>query len=66
MPVNDFLGIEGFCVDANCAQDVYEALDRMHTQILDTLHMNEAGSEIMEILEDAMSRLIDRDDVDPS
>ena len=37
MPVSDFLGIDGFCVNAESAKDVYDAIDRMHTQILDRM-----------------------------
>jgi len=37
MPVTDYLGINGFSVRAESAQDVYEVLDRMHTQIIDCL-----------------------------
>ena len=30
MPITDYSGIEGFCVQVESAQDVYDALDRMH------------------------------------
>ena len=41
MPVYDFLGIDGFCVNAESAKDVYDAIDRMHTQILDRIEFLE-------------------------
>ena len=37
MPITDYSGIEGFCVQVESAQDVYDALDRMHTQLLDLI-----------------------------
>jgi len=37
MPITDYSGIEGFCVEIKSAQDVYDALDRMHTQLLDLI-----------------------------
>lgn len=37
MPVSDYLGVEGFTVDAHSVEDVKEALDRLHTQICDEL-----------------------------
>ena len=41
MPVNDYNGIEGFAVDAKNAQDVYDAIDRMHSQLLDEIENRE-------------------------
>lgn len=41
MPIYDYSGIEGFAVDAKNAQDVYEAIDRMHTQLLDEIENRE-------------------------
>lgn len=60
MPVNDYNGIDGFAVDAKTAQDVYEAIDRMHTQILDELGLN---SYILRILERAMDELLELEGV---
>ena len=61
MSVSDYLGIEGFAVDAKSAQDCYEALDRIHTQILDELGEN---SFILSILEDAMHELAELEGVE--
>jgi hypothetical protein len=41
MSVNDYIGIEGFCVEAKSPKDVYEALDRMHSQIMDEIEKTE-------------------------
>lgn len=62
MPVEDYLGIEGFCVNIRCHQDIYEAIDRMHTQIIDNI--GERDSSIP-ILEDIMMKLLDLPDVSP-
>ena len=42
MTIGDYLGIPGFTVDINCYEDLYEALDRMHTQVCD--HLEEIGN----------------------
>ena len=60
MSVSDYCGIEGFAVDAKNAQDVYEAIDRMHTQILDELGEN---SYVLKILSTAMESLLEMDGV---
>lgn len=63
MPVSDFLGIDGFCVNATSAEDVYDAIDRMHTQIIDELeHMvsfeeTKRLKKVLQILELAMEKL---------
>ena len=48
MPVTDYMGINGFCVNATSVKDVHDAIDRMHTQILDRIefleNMFERGS----------------------
>lgn len=75
MPVNDYCGIEGFCVNAQSSQDVYTAIDRMHTQIIDEIEaleivetriMKRDPSECLanlkqtlQILEEAMDKLMD-------
>lgn len=61
MPVTDYMGIDGFAVDAKSAQDVYDAIDRMHTQILDELGEN---AYVLRILEKAMEELLDLEGVD--
>jgi uroporphyrinogen-III decarboxylase len=63
MPVTDYLGINGFSVRAESAQDVYEVLDRMHTQIIDELEHEVSFEEtkrlkkVLQILELAMEKL---------
>lgn len=37
MPIKDYYGIEGFCVDAKSAQDVFTALDRIDSQLSDEI-----------------------------
>lgn len=63
MPVNDYLGTDGFCVNATSAEDVHDAIDRMHTQIIDELeHMvsfeeTKRLKKVLQILELAMEKL---------
>lgn len=72
MPITDFLGIDGFCVNAESAKDVYDAIDRMHTQIIDKIEFAETVinkrspgldpniaklRETLHILESAMEKL---------
>ena len=45
MSIKDYSGIEGFCVQVESAQDVYDALDRMHTQLLDLIEPEEEFME---------------------
>lgn len=46
MPVTDYLGINGFCVNATSAEDVHDAIDRMHAQIIDELEHEVSFEEI--------------------
>ena len=63
MPVTDYLGINGFCVNATSAEDVHDAIDRMHTQIIDELEYEACLEEIkrlkkvLQILELTMEKL---------
>lgn len=63
MPVTDYLGINGFCVNATSAEDVHDAIDRMHTQIIDELEHAVSFEEtkrlkkVLQILELAMEKL---------
>ena len=63
MPVTDYLGINGFCVNATSAEDVHDAIDRMHTQIIDELEYEASLEEIkrlkkvLQILELTMEKL---------
>lgn len=75
MPIIDYIGIDGFCVDAQSAQDVCEALDRMHTQIMDALDDTEETiarrspriaekkkatlEQTMRILEEAIEKMLE-------
>jgi len=77
MPVSDYMGIEGFAVDAKSAQDVYDAIDRIHTQIMDEqtrikslkrspdilAKKSEELEQVMRILEGAMDKLLDIESV---
>ncbi len=56
MPITDYIGTEGFCVKAESAQDVYDAIDLIHTQILDEFGED---SPILRILEEAMNKLLE-------
>jgi hypothetical protein len=60
MPITDYIGTEGFCVKAESAQDVYDAIDLMHTQILDEFGED---SPILRVLERAMDSLLDMESV---
>lgn len=37
MSINDYVGIDGFCVDAKNLGDCIETIDRLHTQIMDRI-----------------------------
>ena len=75
MSVKDYYGIDGFCVYAKSSQDVYDALDRIDSQLSDEM---DKATEIIarrspqiaenkvkqleaaqQIIEEAMMKLID-------
>ena len=65
MPIKDYYGIEGFCVDIKSAQDVFNALDRIDSQLSDEMDVildkNEIKrlEEAQQIIGEAMMKLID-------
>ena len=46
MAIRDYFGVPGFTVDIDCYEDLYEALDRMHTQVCDHLEEIEKAYEL--------------------
>jgi hypothetical protein len=45
MGVKTYMGVPGFAVEAHSQEDVYEALDRLHTQISDEVEIMESVHE---------------------
>jgi len=43
MGVKTYMGVPGFAVEAHSLEDVYEALDRLHTQICDEIERVEGA-----------------------
>lgn len=51
MALEYYTGVEGVAVNIETAQDLYDALDAMHTQVMDNLGEN---NPLLRILEQAM------------
>ena len=64
MPIHDYVGCEGFCVDVQCSSDAVEALDRLHTQVMDILGNDHPMLAILEIALTAAWHVLDREEQD--
>ena len=61
MSVEHQVGTDGVLVNVESPKDVFEALDEMHTQILDNLGQNHSLSRI---LSDFMDTIVNKYDID--
>lgn len=65
MPVDRYAGQDGFTVDVDCPEDVYNTIDGMHTQAMETLGEDSDTtmflSKMMELMKDEVE--LDEDEL---
>lgn len=54
MSIESYVGVEAPCINVESASELYEALDLLHTQVMDNLNED---MELLAILEQAMERV---------
>lgn len=56
MSINYYVGISAPCIEVESAQELYDALDLLHTQVMDNLNEHPA---LLKILSEAMDKAQD-------
>jgi len=54
MPIESYIGVPGITIDIKSIPELYEALDALHTQIMD---LGEISHPALNVLETAMDNL---------
>lgn len=55
MSIGSYIGVPGISIDVESIEEVYEAIDSIHTQVMDNLGENDP---MLEILENCMDEMI--------
>lgn len=59
MPVKSYVGVPGIAIDVQNIAEVIDAIDTIHTQVMDNMGDGSKNSPIFRILEQAMRDLED-------
>ena len=57
MSINSYVGIDEPCVNVETASELWEAVDLLHTQVMDNLSSSPMYDVLLIILSDAMDRI---------
>ena len=57
MSIDSYVGIDAPCINVENAGELYDAIDLLHTQVMDNLSNNPMYDALLKILSDAMDRI---------